>query len=163
MEISQCRHSYCISQQREIEISRCIKAQLTGILAHQPCLGSNVIVQSTASGLAQLSSYAQCVFVVNTVSCLFIWQHEVPHVRCYECFQPGFCPLVESFKQCHGKRVLQFVMPCLVINGITSQSSQIIVCVCIEIIRCFVSLIDALVVVEMQCMDETRHRHILVL
>ena len=53
-------------------------------------------------------------------------------------------------------------MSCLVINGVASQPAKVVICVRIEIIRRLVSLVNALVVVEMKRMNETSNGHILV-
>ena len=74
-----------------------------------------------------------------------------------------FCPFVETFEQRNGEGVFKAHHLSAVVERVARIFLSHIIIVGIEISRSLVSLINATIVVELHGVDETCHRHILVL
>ena len=120
-------------------------------------------MQGFALRLDELTAYAEIVFVVCLGYFGLCRQGEVAQVGCYESFQSGFSPFVESLKQRYCKCVLHTIVRCLVIDGVARVVACRIECVGIEVFRSFVCLVYASVCVKLHCVYEACHGHIFVL
>ena len=72
-------------------------------------------------------------------------------------------PFVESLEQRDGKRIAQTPVSGAVIDGVVAEFLSHIIGVEIVIARCLIGFVDAAVVVELDRMDEARHRNVFVL
>ena len=91
---------------------------------------------------------------------------EVAEFMCGKDFQSCLRPFVESLKHGDCQCVLHREMPCAVIYGVTTigvVGIQVVISFGIIVSGGIVGLIDTPIVVEIQCMYDARHRHILFL
>ena len=58
VEESICLQSHGVAKEREVEVGIGVNLQLSGILALEPCLGGNVVVQIAALRLYELCANA---------------------------------------------------------------------------------------------------------
>ena len=79
-----------------------------------------------------------------------------------EYLESRLCPFVESLEHCNRQGVLQRVVARLVVDGVAAQSEVHVIGVGIEVCWCLVSLVNPPVVVEAECVDEARYRHVFI-
>ena len=139
----------CVTEEWDVDIQISIDGEGTGIHTSQSDLCGGIVVQSLTLLLAQLSTYAQCMFVEFLYTAFLVWQLIVAQVIAGECLDACLCPLAESFQcsQCQG--ILHVPVLGLVVDRVTLQSACCIVFVEIIVGRSLVSLVDTLVVVKL--------------
>ncbi len=151
-----------ILPQREIDIDATIHMNLTGVDTRHAQLARDVVMQRPALRLDELCAHAQGVLVPRAHR-HGVGQGEVAQLMGSEELQSGLRPFVESLQHRDGKRVAKTPMGGLVVDGIARQLLCDVIAMEIIIGRRLIRLIDATIVVEVERVDETGDRHILIL
>ena len=173
VEISLCGQHHRIAQKGEVEVGAEVYLQLACILAGQPGLGHEVIVERLALGLVQLPADADVVLVpfahdgpVGDVGHEQVGHLEAPQFMSGKHLQPRLGIFVEPFEQGDGQRVAHLQHLRLVVDGVATVATigqALVIAVGIVALGCLVGLVDTVVAAEVERVDEARHRHVFAL
>ena len=152
---------YGIAQERKVDIYVAIYGKGSGVNSCQSHFAYHIIVQGLALVFAQLSTHAQCMFVVFGESALGVWQFIVAEVVAGKCLQACLSPFAESFERSQCQGVLDAPVLGLVVDGITCKSAGIIILLEIVILWSLVCLVDAFVVIKLHRMYKACYRYVL--
>ena len=80
-----------------------------------------------------------------------------------KCLKTSLSPFIETFKKRQSKSIFQAIVLCHVVDRIASKHLVNIICLSIEVSRCFISFVYTTIVAEVYRVNETCNRHIFVL
>jgi len=151
-----------VFEQREVEVYATVDMQLAEVDASHAKLARDIVMERLALCLGNLSAHAQRVFVPRAHAA-GVGQGVVVQLMCGKNLDPGLGPFVETLEQRYGEGVAKVPVLGLVVDGVVAKSLLDGERIEVIVLGCGVGGIDAVVIIELGGMDETCHRHILVL